>query len=249
MKKVLNILIVDDEEESRDLLGFMLADYHGVQVIGKAGTVNHALRIIDSQVPDIVLLDIQMPERDGFQLITELHDRDIYPGIVFVTAFENYALKAIRSSAFDYILKPVGSNELFSAIERFRKVRSRQRTNNLSEVIEALRNNRPEKIKLNTRTGYFLIDPEDLVYCMADGNYCHLFLTNGKTEITTLNLGSIEKLLEKQNFIRVSRSYLINMSFLSKVDRKSNQCELECDEKVFKIKIPPNKIRLLEEFF
>ncbi|MFZ5940260.1 MAG: LytR/AlgR family response regulator transcription factor [Bacteroidota bacterium] len=249
MEKKLNILIVDDEEESRDLLGFMLAEYPGVKVCGKAADVNQALKMVDETRPDLVLLDIHMPEKDGFQLITELHDREIFPGIIFVTAFENYALKAIRSSAFDYILKPVGSTELFNAIERFRNDRNRQKANSLAELIDVLQQSKPGKIRLNTRTGYFLIDPEDLVYCMADGNYCHLYLTNGKTEITTQNLGSIEKMLERHNFLRISRSYLLNMNYLSKVDRKANTCELEYDDKIFRIKIPPQKIRLLEEFF
>ncbi len=250
MEKKINILIVDDEEESRDLLGFMLADYPGIRISGKASNVNQALKIFEEFTPDLILLDIQMPEKDGFQLITELHDRGIYPGIIFVTAFENYALKAIRSSAFDYILKPVGTKELFSAIERFKNDRNRQKANhNLSELIEALQQSKPGKIRLNTRTGYFLIDPDDLVYCMADGNYCHLFLTNGKTEITTQNLGTVEKMLEKQNFLRISRSYLLNMNYLSKVDRKTNTCELEYDSKIFQIKIPPQKIKLLEDFF
>jgi len=249
MDKKLNILIVDDEEESRDLLGYMLADYPGVYITGKAGHVNQALKLINENRPDLILLDIQMPEKDGFQLITELHEREIFPGIIFVTAFENYALKAIRSSAFDYILKPVGSTELFSAIERFRNDRNRQKVSNLAELIDVLQQSKPGKIRLNTRTGYFLIDPEDLVYCMADGNYSHLYLTSGKTEITTQNLGSIEKMLEKQNFLRVSRSYLLNMNYLSRVDRKANVCELEYENNVFRIKIPPQKIRLLEEFF
>ena len=113
----------------------------------------------------------------------------------------------------------------------------------------ALKDNGPGKVKLNTRSGYILINPQDVVYCQADGNYTHLQLVNGNRELTTQNLGTIEESLKGNSFFRVSRSYLINLKFLSRVDRKTSSCVLEYQEDSYSIRIPVQKIKLLEASF
>lgn len=251
MEEALTLLLVDDEEEVRDLLTILLQSYKGcdIKIIGEATSVEDALRVVKDRVPDLILLDIQMPGKDGFQLIDALRDMRLYPGIIFVTAFENYAIRAIRNSAFDYLLKPVNKSELYDAIDRFREMKNRGQDQRLNELVELLHKSKPGRIRLNTRTGYFFINPEDIIFCEADGNYSHLTLQNGKKEISTLNLGNIEKQLDGGDFLRISRTYIINMNYLTRVDRRSNICELEHNGKAHYIKIPPQKIRLLEEFF
>ena len=251
MEEALTLLLVDDEEEVRELLTILLQSYKGcdIDIIGEASSVEDALRVVKDQVPDLILLDIQMPGKDGFQLIDVLRDMRLYPGIIFVTAFENYAIRAIRNSAFDYLLKPVNKSELYNAIDRFREMKNRGQDQRLNELVELLHKSKPGRIRLNTRTGYFFINPEDIIFCEADGNYSHLTLQNGKKEISTLNLGNLEKQLDGGDFLRISRTYIINMNYLSRVDRRSNTCELEHNGKAHYIKIPPQKIRLLEEFF
>jgi two-component system LytT family response regulator len=246
---LIRVLIIDDEPEVRDLLSILLRDYPGLEVVGLASDVDEAIRITLDKKPDLVLLDIQMPGKDGFTYLEELRSLQLYPGIIFVTAYENYAIRAIRNAAFDYLLKPIRKEELFRSISRFTEYLDRDKKDEISRLIQLLSKSKPGRIRLNTRTGYFFVDPQDIMYIEADGNYSHIRLTTGKTEITTMSLGNIEKLVEESSFLRISRSYIINMKYISKVDRRDNICELENDGVVHRIKFPSKKIRLLEGYF
>lgn len=249
MKDVLKILIVDDEPEARELLKYMLQDQEGVKIVAMAGHVDEAVMLLNREHPDIVFLDIQMPEKDGFQFIEQVSSSGYNPGIIFVTAFDNYVIQAIRNSVFDYILKPLQMDELIQAIERYRTKEGNIQSKDIRRLIEAMKGNNPVKFKLNTRSGYILINPLEVVYCKADGNYTHIKLINGNQEITTQNLGSIEDLLREGSFFRVSRSYLVNLKFLARVDRKSTSCTLEYNGESYSIRIPQQKIKMLESNF
>ena len=249
MEEVLKILVVDDEPEARELLKFMLLGNKKVSVVGIAGHVDEAVKLMNSERPHLVLLDIQMPEKDGFHFIEQVQKSDLDPGIIFVTAYEHYAIQAIRKSVFDYILKPVHQEELDDAIQRFRNKWRRVHEQDLNQLVDELRNRGPARIKLNTRSGYVLIDTSEVVYCRADGNYTHIQLSRGISEITTQNLGAIEEILEGSTFFRASRSYLLNLKYLSRVDRKNCNCVLEYPGDTCSIKIPPKKIKMLETTF
>ena len=135
------------------------------------------------------------------------------------------------------------------AIERYRSSRKRVGKQDLNQLIEALKETSLSKVKLNTRTGYVLINPQEVIYCQADGNYTHIRLVNGVQETTTQNLGAIERLLKGSSFFRASRSYLLNLKYLTRVDRKSCSCILEYPGDSCSIKIPAQKIKLLESNF
>ena len=249
MDEMLRILLVDDEPEARELLKYMLMSNKKVSVVGAAGTVDEALILMQKERPHLVLLDIQMPEKDGFHFIEQVHRFGEEPGIIFVTAFEHYAIQAIRNSVFDYILKPVHQEELDAAVERFRLRSRKVKEQDFLQLVEAMRGNGTNRIKLNTRSGYVLIDPSEVVYCQADGNYTHIQLTRGNSEIITQNLSAIEEILEGSSFFRASRSYLINLNFLTRVDRKSCNCTLEYNSDSWGIKIPAQKVKMLEATF
>lgn len=246
---MIRVLIIDDEPEVRDLLSILLRSYPDLEVTGLASGVDEGVKMTLDQHPDLVLLDIQMPGKDGFTYLEELRSMHIFPGIIFVTAYENYAIQAIRNAAFDYLLKPIRKEDLFQSIQRFSEYLERDRKDDISRLITLLQQPKPGRIKLNTRTGYFFVDPVDIMLLEADGNYSHIRLLSGKSEITTMSLGNIEKLLEAHSFLRISRSYIINMKYISKVDRRENTCVLEHNGMIHKIKIPPKKIRLLEGYF
>ncbi len=196
MDDLLKIMIVDDEPEARELLKFMLQELEGIGVAGMAGNVDEAVMILKKEVPDLVFLDIQMPDKDGFHFIEMMNQGEHQPGIIFVTAFDNYAIQAIKKSVFDYILKPVRQEELYHAVERFRNRPGKKQKHDLSGLMEVLQGTGTGKIKLNTRSGYILIHPPEVVYCKADGNYTHIQMVNGSMETTTQNLGAIEGVAE-----------------------------------------------------
>ena len=249
MEDELKILIVDDEPEARELLNYMLQGDQTIAVVGMAGHVDEAMILLKQESPHLVLLDIQMPGKDGFDFIEKVQGTGYEPGIIFITAYEHYAIQAIRNSVFDYILKPVRQEELDGAILRFRTSLKGAQKQDLSHLIAVLKESVPGKVKLNTRSGYVLINPQDVVYCQADGNYTHIQLISGVREIITQNLGAIDGLLEGSSFFRASRSYLLNLKYLARVDRKSCNCILEYPGDTCSIRIPAQKIKMLESSF
>ncbi|MEX0981466.1 MAG: LytTR family DNA-binding domain-containing protein [Bacteroidales bacterium] len=244
---MIRLLIIDDQQEARNLMDAFLRDYHGIEVVGKASSVDEAIRLTIDQKPDLVLLDIQMPGKDGFAYVEELKEHKLVPGIIFVSAFEDYALRAIKSAAFDYLIKPIEKYELIAAIDRYYEYLKRNESFDYGLLIDLLKRSRPERIRLNTRTGYFLADPEDIIYIEADGNYCLIKLASGKTETSTLRLGNIEKMFDNTVFIRISRSFIININHLSRVDRRANMCYLEHNGCEYKIQVPAKNIKLLDD--
>ncbi len=246
---MVKLLIVDDEEEVRELLHILLRNRHDIQVIGAASNVAEAITLTLKEKPDVVLLDISMPGKDGFGYISEIKNLKLFPGIIFITAFENYAIKAIRNAAFDYLLKPVSKQELFDALDRFKEYKERKSQTDYSELIEIISNSKPGRIRLNTRVGYFFVDPDEVIYCKADGNYSHITMMSRKNEISTMNLGNLEKIFEQYRFFRISRSFIINLKYLARVDRRLNMCEMEYNGLTYQIKVSSQKIKLLEGYF
>lgn len=240
--RVIRALIVDDEEEARNLLERLLYRLPDIDVIGKASSADEALEIVIDCLPDLVFLDVQMPEKNGFQLVDYFKKYLLNTRVVFVTAHAEFAINAMKVSAFDYLLKPVLMEQLAETILRFKAER---RT--LSNERKAELSNRPCKIKFNTRTGYMLVAPDEIIYCEADVNYTTLYLGKDNKEIITVNLGRVEEILAPYNFFRISRSILINQLYLSKADRQKKQCLLVKDGERLFLEIPPNHIRELEK--
>lgn len=244
---MIKLLIIDDNQEARDLLGLFLRDHPGIEIVGKAEDVDEAVQFTITYKPELVLLDVQMPGKDGFSYLHELRKRKLSPGIIFVTAHEDYAIRAIRNAAFDYLLKPVKRGELLAAIDRYSEHMKETRESDYALLMSLLNKSRPERIRLNTRTGYFFVDPTDVIFIEASGNYSLIRLVTGKTETSSLSLGNLENLVHNNSFVRISRSFIINMNYVSRVDRRTNICHLEHNSLEYKIKIPAKNIKLLED--
>ena len=185
--------------------------------------------------PDIIFLDIKMPGKDGFAFIHDLPQKKRKPGIVFVTAYEQYAIKAIKNQAFDYLLKPVNRKELKQCILKFiERMKDSDITDKQEKSTEP-----PEKftrIQINTRTGTVFINPAIILYCKADGNYTTI-CTGEKQHLCSINLGKVKELLPGNGFIRVGRSYIINYEYITMLDRKENSVTLARDGESVTIKI------------
>jgi two-component system LytT family response regulator len=229
--KNISILVVDDEPEARDLLLTLLEHAGGVELAGTAEGVDEAFEQIVSKNPDLVLLDIQMPVKNGFELVRMVHEEGLDTGFIFVTAYEEYAIEAIRSSAFDYLLKPVDLAELQKTISRFKdQFKGNDIRHQLGKILQVLA--RESRIKVNTRTGFILINPEEVVHCCAAGNYTEVHLVNRRKEILTSNLGKFMELLPPGKFFRISRSGMININYLIRVDHKAGTCRLKGDPEI-----------------
>lgn len=241
MEQKLSALIVDDEESARKLLKKLLEETQFFYDIRMSQSVSAAYIELEQFSPDLYFLDIKMPGKDVFSFIHDLPHTGKKSGIVFVTAFDQYAIKAIKSQVYDYLLKPVNRKELNDCITKF--IRSNVEEN-LNERIEkaAEFKERLSRIKVNTRTGTIFINPSNILYCKADGNYT-IICTGEKQHLCSMNLGKIEEQLPKNGFIRLGRSYIINFEYIIMLDRKGSHVTLSRDGESATIKIPRHHIK------
>jgi DNA-binding LytR/AlgR family response regulator len=229
---VMRTLIVDDEKHSCESLHLLLSQYEFIQIDDSASSAENALSILVSRPIDLVFLNVELPRKSGFDLVEDLHQLNIYPRIVFITAFQKYAMKAIKCGAFDFLMKPFDRDDLHELIVRLTKEKSinKEMPFKIKNLLNILKEK--ERIRFNTRHGFVLIEPDDIQYIKAEWNYSTIYLRNFRTELLSINLGNIEKLLPKANFFRISRSVIINLDCLSRVDRKAKTCEIKTDVEI-----------------
>ncbi|MEK6781738.1 MAG: LytTR family DNA-binding domain-containing protein [Bacteroidota bacterium] len=252
MQKKLTALIVDDEIKAVELLQKLLEDTLQFSRIEFSFSAVEAFQKLNQVEPDLIFLDIKMPGQDGFSLLKDLHDLKINSEVVFVTAYDKFAMQAIKNHAFDYLLKPVDRKELVDCINQYRN--RKQVPNILDRLSEYVRSQKEtSKLRINTRTGYIFIDPSSILYCKADGNYTYIDLGD-RQHLCSIQLGMVEGMLPKNGFIRLGRSLIVKFDFITKVDRKTNlpagQAGLitfEKDSKMYTLNISKAQVKKLEE--
>lgn len=219
-------IVIDDEKEARAVLLNLFKNIPDIEVVAEKSTGSEGLDAILDLNPGLVFIDIQMPGMSGIEVVKKLAELQVKTTIVFVTAYDHYAIQAIKLAAFDFLMKPVDPDELQEVIRKFQSKKLQlQHNSRFDDLLSQL--NHENRIRLNTRCGYILVDPSEIIYIQADGNYSEIVFSLSKKELVTLNLGTIEKLMPAGRFIRASRSSLLNIACLRKVDRKSRECELE----------------------
>ncbi len=242
-KETIKAIIVDDEPEARDIIASLLADFSEVEVLSKDGSVDQALESVKKHKPDLVFLDIDMPGKDGFQLLSSLKRAQIQPAIIFVTAYNQFAIDAIKHAAFDYLLKPVDIDELKLSIQRYRdEVMTKASLGRIENLLLSLQQ---EKLKFSSRTGTLYLNPSDIIYCQADGNYTDLMLTENKKQTVSINLGRLAEILPGNLFKKISRSLIINSQYLTEMNRKEKACKLKVGDSCIELKISSKYISSL----
>lgn len=230
--KEITVLIVDDEKLDREMLKTMISkNIPDMQVLGDAASAEEAVERIRDLQPEVVFLDINMPDRNGFEVVKDIQDLKTMPKIIFVTSYDKYAINAVKCAAFDYLLKPLKPEELLDCYNRYVKVRSEESMQ--KSVSALLKHLQRDKLLFTTRTGCFFIDPRTIVYVEADGNYSHIHLTDESKKTVTVNLGEILNMLGKGNFVRISRSAIINMKFLSELNKSEKNCILKVNDREY----------------
>jgi two-component system LytT family response regulator len=209
-------IIVDDEQHCIDALQTMLQKKcPGVHVTGAAKSVRDAKGLVDELQPDLVFLDVEMPYQNGFELL-KLFEKVNFD-VIFTTAYEQYALKAIKFNALDYLLKPFSVKELQDALEKFReKKANRLKDSGVSPIDVFLQNMKTlqqthKKIALPTINGLVFMPVQNIVRCESTGNYTRIFFTDKKNLMVSRPLKEFEELLSDVDFFRVHNSHLINM--------------------------------------
>lgn len=219
---MLKAIIVDDEEKNREGLAKMIDQFcHDVAVVGKAESASAAKKAIQEHQPDLVFLDIEMPGGNGFSLLEEMPNPNFQ--VIFTTAHADYAIKAIKFAALDYLLKPININELKTAVEKaIINMNAAQDGSLLKKKIEVLKDNRKnegfdfEKIALPTSDGIDFYEIREILRCEADRAYCKFHMLNGQKVVVSKPLKEFEDLLEECNFFRVHKSNMINLNQIKK---------------------------------
>ena len=224
----MRILIVDDQKKARiSIRALIEKHYLKVTDIYEAGDITSAIEIIKSENPDVVLLDIRMPGGSGFDLLRKLMPLTFK--LIFITAYEEYAVQAFKFSALDYILKPLNTAELIAALV---KADSQIRVDSLNTKLDNFINNmgaiskEAKKIVINARDSINVISINDIVRCEADDSYTNFYLLNGKTILAPETLKVYEEMLSPFGFYRSHHSHIINSAHINKFDKEKGVLEM-----------------------
>ncbi len=220
MNKNIQVVIVDDEKAIRDGLKEMVELYcDNVTVTGLCASVSDAVTMVKELKPDVLLLDIRIEGGSGFDVISQLGSDA--PMVIFITAYEEYAIKAFKYNAVDYLVKPVDPEELEEALSR---ATHRLPQNDNQQLMQSLQEalgskQKPEKLVLRTQDSIHAVRIDDIIYCMSDGAYTHIVLANQKIMVSKL-IKEYTELLRDHGFIRIHQSYLINLNKMVKYNKE-----------------------------
>ncbi|MBZ0098026.1 MAG: LytTR family DNA-binding domain-containing protein [Taibaiella sp.] len=213
---MIKAIIIDDELKSRNILSALVSKYcEGVRIEAEAHNVASAVQVINQYIPDLIFLDIAMPDGTGFDVLDSIEDDA--PEVIFTTAYNEYALQAIKANATDYILKPVNIFELQTAVQKASDRIIEKR--NIETAMALLKNNRtgntnPGKIAIPDNDGLRFIDTDHIIYLEARGTYTEFFCTGGNKLLSSKPLKEYESILPQDQFFRAHHSYIINLRFI-----------------------------------
>ena len=217
------VVIIEDEKNSQELLKELVNQYcEPLEVVAIAGSVSEGLAAIKEHQPKIIFLDIELPDGDGFQILENQEKIDF--DVIFTTAYDQYAMRAFKFAATDYLLKPVDIEELQDAVERAvekQKDGPSIDSDQLKSLLQNIRNQGKtfKRIVLPTTNGFTVVNPEDIIRCESDRNYTFIFLKDGRKILVSRTIKEYEEMLTPHNFFRIHQSHLINLAYLKNYTR------------------------------
>lgn len=242
-------LIVDDELPARKELKFLLEEFKSIKVIGEAAHGLEAMELSKRLKPDLIFLDIQMPKVSGIEVADEIIKAENAPLIIFVTAFEQFAVEAFEINAIDYLLKPVSKQRLEKSIKRasnqLHEAKTKQYAQKIDNLINTFNKNkrsRVSKISINNNGRLIPIDPSEIIYLTVDQRNTRIVSVKGTFESNN-TLSQFEEKLDHQNFFRTHKSFLINLDFIEEIVPWFNSTYL-VELKGIEEKIPVSRSRI-----
>jgi two-component system LytT family response regulator len=216
---MLRAILIDDDQSNLSALSEKLAKHcPQVEIIGRCDNAEDGILAIEKDKPDLVFLDIEMPIMNGFVLLQQLRYRNF--GLIFVTAYDHYAIKAIKYSALDYLVKPVEIDDLKAAIAKAEANReSRNSQLQLELLLEHLNKKQPRRISIPTSEGLHFINIDQIIYLEASNNYTQIYLSTNQKFLVSRTLKEFEDMLPSSQFVRIHHSTVINKFFVEKYIR------------------------------
>jgi len=242
-ENLFKVLIVDDEPEARNLLRSLLSEIKNVSVVGEAENSEHALYLLVEHYPNLIFMDINMPGKTGMDLVHLMKNRNVDVPVVFISAFKEYAIDAIRNGVYDFLLKPVSKEDLQMVIEKHKTLNIKDLPVRLMEVLASIKEE--TKIKINSRNSYILLDPSEIIYCSREEGSTSIFLRNGKTELAETSLTKIENQISQFDFYQLGKSLLINLNYLRSIDKTKDTCTFLYNNSTWKVQTSHKSITSL----
>ncbi|MBS9461094.1 response regulator transcription factor [Flagellimonas sp. 389] len=230
---MLEAVIVDDEVKALQSLSWELTNLSDeVDIIASFTDAQEALDYLEKNTPDCLFLDIEMPTMDGFQFIKNLKNKD-FP-VVITTAYNQYALQALKNEAIDYLLKPIDTDDLRETITKIKKYNAKNLTIEKLEKILLNFNaeSQSKKITINTDGKLLFLNSDDILYAESDGNYSTIFLSDGQKILLTKKLKEVNNLLPDNSFFRIHNSYIINLNKIKEFLKTDGYVVLESNHKI-----------------
>lgn len=216
-------IIIEDEKRAQILLQNILEkNFPNIEIMSIADDLPTGVKAIHKHKPDFVFLDIEMPNFSGLEILDFFNEKDVTFSIIFTTAYNHYAIEALKIAAVDYLLKPLNKEDIKEALERFEKKNNSYNQESFSSLKSIITDKKINKIAVPEGSQLHFIKPENIVYLKADNSYSELYLEDGKMMIVSRSIKNFEDgLKENPCFCRIHKSYLINTNFVEKYD-KSN---------------------------
>jgi len=230
---MLKAVIVDDEPKAIQSLIWELSNFSTeIEVMASFTNPDEALKYLDTNTPDCLFLDVQMPTIGGFQFLEQL--KDISFAVVITTAYDEYAIKALKHEAIDYLLKPIDSDDLKESITKIKKHSDRTINSMKFERILSNFNSKFDKkrITINTDGKLLFLDVDDIIYIESDGNYSTLFLKDQKKIVVTKKLKEVNAILPEHYFFRIHNSFIINLNKIKAFIKNEGYVIMDSDHKI-----------------
>lgn len=217
---MVKVVIIEDELDLREVISRLLdSNFNDVEIVGETDSVDGGIGLIQRLKPHLVLMDIEIKGGTGFDILQKVKPYDFK--LVVVTAFNQFAIKAIKFSAIDYILKPINESEFISAVENALEIigssHMEQQMANFIDIYE--RKTQAKKIVLRTNKAVHIVDISDIEYCNSDNSYTSFYLSNGERIMVSKSIKEFAEILEECNFFRPHQSYLINLNAVKLIDK------------------------------
>lgn len=228
---MIRAVIIDDEKPARDALAEMLSLFcQETELIGEADGLQSGIELVQTLKPDLIFLDVEMPDGTGLDLVKEIED--INSQIVFVTGHNDYAVQAFRLSAVDYLMKPILPDQLIEAVNKVRMTVHQQVQYTTMMDNMNLLSNQERKVVLKDADSLYIIKIKQILRCQADGGYTHFFLHDKKQITTSVNLKEYEKMFGDYGFIRCHHSHLVNTQHIIRFDKADGGQAIMSDQSV-----------------
>jgi two-component system LytT family response regulator len=218
----MKIIIIDDEEQQRNFTSTVVKKYcPTIEIVAQVANVKDGIEAIQKYVPDLILLDVEMPDGTGFDLLKKLMPIDFQ--VIFITAHNEFAVKAFKFSALDYLLKPVAPEELVITLQKAEQV---QKQTQIQMQLAILLNNiqdfagEVKKLVLKDADNVHIVSISEVMYMQADNNYTSFFLTDKRKIVISKTLKEYEQLLEGKGFFRCHQSHLVNLNYILRIDKR-----------------------------